>query len=266
MALIEKLSAIGAAIREKNGTEELLTLEQMVVAISEIKGGGEGIVYTNISSNDDGSFSLTDVEGNKHTLIPTVNENGTITAIDFDGETIELTYDDNGALIAIGDTVTDFSNVIVDEEAAGGEEDFLATRFVTNFMSMGGAFTSTSFYNKNHPNETLPMSKATGGTLKLDCGFEGTKPSAAEFYIALSTYKEDGSSTYSDVKLLSYGSGTTAMSTGGVQEISYDLTSLTSSAVSGRIYAMIKGGGSTNASGNANGILKISNIRIEPTA
>lgn len=266
MALIEKLSAIGAAIREKNGTEELLTLEQMVVAISEIKGGGEGIVYTRISSNTDGSITLTDVEENKHMLIPTVDENGTITAIDFDGETIELTYDDNGALIAIGDTTTDFSNVIVDEEAAGGEEDFIATRFITNFMSMGGAYTSTSFYNKDFPNDTIPMSKATGGTLKLDFEFTGAKPSGAEFCVYLQTYKEDGSSTNSTNKLLTYGSGITTMSTDGIQEISYDLSTITSSAASGRIYAYIKGGGFTNASGNANGILKISNVRIEPTA
>ncbi len=41
MALIEKLSAIGNAIREKTGKEELLTLEQMPEEIAGISGGGE---------------------------------------------------------------------------------------------------------------------------------------------------------------------------------------------------------------------------------
>lgn len=40
MALIEKLSAIGDAIREKNGTTDLMTLEQMPQAIADIQSGG----------------------------------------------------------------------------------------------------------------------------------------------------------------------------------------------------------------------------------
>jgi hypothetical protein len=341
MALTDKLSAIGEAIRYKTETTELLSLDAMPAAIESIETGTPPMLYNRIDSNEDGSFTLTDLESKTHTLVPTyaengdvvavqlddyemipvthnadgymtgifltttdftnvqieeeevaaiyasvvanedgtssftdkdgvvhtltpitIDENGAITAVQFDGEDIPLTYDDNGALITIGDTTTvDFSNVIVDEEAAG-EEDFIATRFVTNFMSMGGAFTNTSFYNKNYPNDIIPMSKATGGTLKLDCELEGTKPTGAEFCVCLQTYKEDGSSTNSTIKLLSYTSGTT-MSTDGIQEISYDLSKITSTAVNGRIYAYIKGGGSTNNSGSANGILKISNIRIE---
>lgn len=40
MALTEKLSAIGDAIREKTGKEELLTLEQMSLEIASIVSGG----------------------------------------------------------------------------------------------------------------------------------------------------------------------------------------------------------------------------------
>lgn len=40
MALIDKLSAIGEAIREKTGKEELLTLDQMATEISRIETGG----------------------------------------------------------------------------------------------------------------------------------------------------------------------------------------------------------------------------------
>ena len=42
MALIEKLSAIGDAIREKTGKEELLTLDQMATEIAGIQAGGGG--------------------------------------------------------------------------------------------------------------------------------------------------------------------------------------------------------------------------------
>ena len=42
MALTDKLSAIGAAIREKGGTTELLTLAQMPYAIAALPTGGGG--------------------------------------------------------------------------------------------------------------------------------------------------------------------------------------------------------------------------------
>jgi hypothetical protein len=40
MALIEKLNAIGDAVREKTGTTEKMTLEEIATAISGISGGG----------------------------------------------------------------------------------------------------------------------------------------------------------------------------------------------------------------------------------
>ena len=40
MALTNKLSAIGDAIREKTGGTDLLTLDQMATEISNIQGGG----------------------------------------------------------------------------------------------------------------------------------------------------------------------------------------------------------------------------------
>ena len=42
MALTDKLTAIGNAIREKTGGTELLTLDQMPTEISNIQGGGGG--------------------------------------------------------------------------------------------------------------------------------------------------------------------------------------------------------------------------------
>lgn len=55
MALIEKLTAIGDAIREKGGTTELLTLDEMPVAIAAIQSGGgsggdfEPVILTGIT-------------------------------------------------------------------------------------------------------------------------------------------------------------------------------------------------------------------------
>lgn len=42
MALIEKLTAIGEAIRAKTGKSDLLTLEQMPVEIASIESGSGG--------------------------------------------------------------------------------------------------------------------------------------------------------------------------------------------------------------------------------
>ena len=43
MALIDKITAIAVAIREKTGTEDKLTLDQMATAIAGIETGGEGL-------------------------------------------------------------------------------------------------------------------------------------------------------------------------------------------------------------------------------
>ena len=46
MALTDKLTAIGDAIREKTGKIDLIPLEQMPVEIANIKGGGDAIMKT----------------------------------------------------------------------------------------------------------------------------------------------------------------------------------------------------------------------------
>ena len=57
MALTNKLEAIGNAIREKTGTTEKMTLDQMPVAISGITtGGGEGESLPEEAFNLTGSF------------------------------------------------------------------------------------------------------------------------------------------------------------------------------------------------------------------
>lgn len=54
MALTDKLSAIGSAIREKTGGTELLTLDAMPVAIQGIQAGGGELKYIQMVT----SFSM----------------------------------------------------------------------------------------------------------------------------------------------------------------------------------------------------------------
>ena len=54
MALTDKLSAIGSAIREKTGGTELLTLDAMPVAIQSIQAGGGELKYIQMAT----SFSM----------------------------------------------------------------------------------------------------------------------------------------------------------------------------------------------------------------
>ena len=51
MALTDKLSAIGSAIREKTGGTELLTLDAMPVAIQSIQAGGGELKYIQMATN-----------------------------------------------------------------------------------------------------------------------------------------------------------------------------------------------------------------------
>lgn len=65
MALTDKLSAIGSAIREKTGGTELLTLDAMPVAIQGIQAGGGELKYIQMTTsfsmpkNKDGTKTIT---------------------------------------------------------------------------------------------------------------------------------------------------------------------------------------------------------------
>lgn len=56
MALTDKLTAIGDAIREKNGTTELIPLADMPQAILDISGGGETVNLFQFVSSANGIF------------------------------------------------------------------------------------------------------------------------------------------------------------------------------------------------------------------
>lgn len=107
MALIDKLTAIGDAIREKNGTTELIPLVDMPQAILDIVSGG-GAVYESIVYNEDNTITLTDKDGIVHTMECEYTD-GKLTSVKYDRKSIALTYDGD-LLVKIGKTAVDMAN------------------------------------------------------------------------------------------------------------------------------------------------------------
>ena len=105
MALINELTNIGNAIREKTGGTALIPLKEMASAISGISSGTE---YTNIVYNEDNTVTLTDKDGVVHRMSCTY-ENGKLTGVNYDGKAVDLTYNGD-VLVNVGNTVVDMSN------------------------------------------------------------------------------------------------------------------------------------------------------------
>jgi hypothetical protein len=107
MALTDKLTAIGNAIREKSGTTELIPLADMPQAILDIVSGS-GTEYTNIVYNDDDTITLVDKDGVVHTMVCTY-EDSVLTSVSYDDKTIAIGYE--GDKLILGKTEIDLSNV-----------------------------------------------------------------------------------------------------------------------------------------------------------
>lgn len=101
MALIEKLNAIGSAIREKNGTTELISLADMPQAILDIVSGG-GAVYKSIVYNEDDTIDLIKKDGTTHKL-ECEYVDGMVSQIKFDDKKVRLEYDGQ-VLVKLGVT------------------------------------------------------------------------------------------------------------------------------------------------------------------
>lgn len=112
MALIDRLNAIGDAIRKKNGTTGLIPLVDMPQAILDIVGGSEvdggGVTYTNIVYNEDNTIALTDKDGVEHTMECEYTD-GKLTSVKYDGKKVDLTYEGD-ALVKVGKTAIDVAN------------------------------------------------------------------------------------------------------------------------------------------------------------
>lgn len=330
MALTDKLSAIGEAIRYKTETTELLSLDAMPAAIESIETGTPPMLYNRIDSNEDGSFTLTDLESKTHTLVPTyaengdviavqlddyemipvshnadgymtgifltttdftnvqieeeevaaiyasivanedgtssftdkdgvvhtltpltIDENGAITAVQFDGEDIPLTYSVDSTLIAIGETTVDFSNVIAEDEPSGSNEE---AYYCACYRNSG---TTDRYFYSGLPNRglldlNLPDSiqnYGTGYVVKFNIVTHGTMSSSSKFDVHFSECREDG--TGSGSKKVFAG-----LTNGEVQEVSYDLSNTFVSAnPKYRIYINMYGTSEVGCT--------ISNVRVE---
>lgn len=107
MALIDKLRAIGDAIREKNGTNELIPLADMPQAILDIVSGG-GANYTSITYNNDDTITLIDKDGTEHTIICEYDDDRKLIGVTYDGKEIVIGYDSNDRLNKVGETVVGY--------------------------------------------------------------------------------------------------------------------------------------------------------------
>ncbi len=97
----ERYKAIADAIREKNGTTDLLSPADMPQAILDIVSGG-GTNYESIVYNEDNTITLTDKDGVIHTMECEYTD-GKLTSVKYDGKAVELTYDGD-VLIKVGKT------------------------------------------------------------------------------------------------------------------------------------------------------------------
>lgn len=70
MALINKLTAIGDAIRSKTGTTAELSLDDMVTAINSITSGSNGLQSVKVQSYNSTTFDISNfVEGDENFLL-----------------------------------------------------------------------------------------------------------------------------------------------------------------------------------------------------
>lgn len=121
MALTDKLSAIGSAIREKTGGTELLTLDAMPVAIQGIQAGGGELKYIQMATSFSMPKNKNDTKTITNTNLPTnytfvMVMNGAITRYnvstgiveriqtggDIDGVSYYIGYDKTTQTISIG--------------------------------------------------------------------------------------------------------------------------------------------------------------------
>lgn len=79
MALIEKLSAIGDAIRERTGGTELLTLDDMPIEIAAIKGGSDPVIQE-LSITSNGTYKTYDGVDGFAPIVVNVPQDGAPTA------------------------------------------------------------------------------------------------------------------------------------------------------------------------------------------
>ena len=95
MALTDKLVAIGDAIREKNGTTELIPLADMPQAILDIVSGIKLLDHTVTFLSDGEPYEIVSVKSGNSVNAPAIDpisESGSFAGWQFNGETVGFPY------------------------------------------------------------------------------------------------------------------------------------------------------------------------------
>ena len=92
------------------------TFDLFTYLLAQQNGGGGGsaggINFKSVTLENDGTYTVIDTKDNTHIITPTTNSDGVITAIVYDDININLTYDNEGNLIKIGDSDVDVSDYV----------------------------------------------------------------------------------------------------------------------------------------------------------
>lgn len=117
---IENANALGRQNLSDKGVvvAETATTYEIMNAIAEVSGGG-GTEYSSIVYNEDDTITLTDKDGIDHTMVCTYDDAGKLVAVNYDGKSVELTYE--------GDKLDGIGGVDVTFEMGTREEISLNT-------------------------------------------------------------------------------------------------------------------------------------------
>jgi hypothetical protein len=168
---VDRYKAIADAIREKNGTTELMHPADMPQAILDIVGDGDvtiGADYTNIVYNEDDTITLTDKDGVEHTMECEYTD-GKLTSVKYDGKAVELTYDGD-VLVKVGKAAVDV--------ASAQTSSIEPLDHTVKFMVEGEPYEVVSVKDGNKINGTVTIPTSELGTF---CYWEDENGNMVDF-------------------------------------------------------------------------------------
>lgn len=131
---IRSANELGRMNLKKAGVKvsEAATTYEIMTAIAEISGGG--VIYESIVYNDDNTITLTDKDGNEHTMECEYTD-GKLTSVKYDEREIILTYDGD-LLDYVGETKVNLINAPLSTKGSGDS----SLDHTVKFMADGGPY------------------------------------------------------------------------------------------------------------------------------